>query len=225
MEEDTKEKDETEDDEKTLSADAEKRSVMNLPNRLTVFRMILIPVFIVLFFVDFPGHFFVSLAVFVAACVTDIMDGKIARKRHLITNLGKFLDPIADKVLVATAFILFLARAELFFTTYLGSWVMIVAGIGVALILARELIVSGFRLVAAGSGVVIAADMIGKYKTTFQDVTIVVFLACAGFSEFFEWCALKIINYVGLGIFAVAIVLTLISGINYIVKNRKVLTT
>ncbi|MCD8206244.1 MAG: CDP-diacylglycerol--glycerol-3-phosphate 3-phosphatidyltransferase [Clostridia bacterium] len=196
---------------------------MNLPNKLTIFRMVLIPVFIVFFYVEFKSHFFVSLFIFVVASLTDILDGKIARKRGLVTNFGKFLDPIADKVLVLSAFVLFLSRYEIFFTMYLNNWAVIVAGIGVALILARELIVSGFRLVASDSGVVIAADMVGKYKTVFQDVALVLFLVGAGFSEFASWYAIEIINYVALSVFAVAVILTIISGVNYIVKNSSVL--
>ena len=195
---------------------------MNLPNKLTISRMVMIPVFIALFYVQFTAHYFVALAVFAIACLTDLLDGKIARKYNLITNLGKFLDPIADKVLVLSALVVMLTVPEIF-TAGLGNWAIIVAGCGVALILAREIIVSGFRMVAAGCGMVIAADIFGKYKTTAQDVAIVILLIGAGICELTDHIAGVIVNYIGLGFFAVSVVLTVISGINYLVKNREVL--
>ena len=208
---------------------AKGKGVMNLPNKLTISRMVLIPVFIALYYVQFAGHYFVALAVFGIASLTDLFDGKIARKYNLVTNLGKFLDPIADKVLVLSAFVVFLTTPWIF-TANLGGWAIIVAGCGVAVILAREIIVSGFRMVAADAGVVIAADIIGKYKTTMQDIAVVILLIGAGFAELngvvdsaaFATCG-KIINYIGLGCFAISVILTIISGINYIVKNKEVL--
>lgn len=200
-----------------------KKSVMNLPNKLTLLRIILIPVFIVLFYVRFPGHYFAALAVFSIASFTDYLDGHIARKYNLVTNLGKFLDPVADKVLVSTALIVMLTVNE-FFCAYLGGWALIVAGCCVAVILARELIVSGFRMVAADAGIVIAADKIGKFKTLFQMISLIVLLLCAGFYQFFaDHIVVRILNYGGLVFFAIATLLTIASGINYIVKNIEVL--
>lgn len=199
------------------------KGVMNLPNKLTIARMVMIPVFILFFYLDFTAHYFVALAVFGIACLTDLFDGKIARKYNLVTNLGKFLDPIADKVLVLSALVIMLTR-PLIFVANLGDWALIVAGCGVALILAREIIVSGFRMVAASSGMVIAADIFGKYKTTCQDISIVVLIIGAGISELTHHLAGEIINYIGLAFFALAVILTVISGINYLVKNREVLT-
>lgn len=208
---------------------AKGKGVMNLPNQLTISRMVMIPVFILFFYLNFAAHFFVALAVFLIASLTDLFDGKIARKYNLVTNLGKFLDPIADKVLVLSGLVVFLTTPWIF-NANLGSWAIIVAGCGVAIILAREIIVSGFRMVAADAGIVIAADMIGKYKTVMQDIAVIVILIGAGFAELnpavnnaaFATCG-KIINYIGLGCFAVSVILTIISGINYIVKNREVL--
>ncbi|MDE7082643.1 MAG: CDP-diacylglycerol--glycerol-3-phosphate 3-phosphatidyltransferase [Clostridia bacterium] len=196
---------------------------MNLPNKLTVARMVMIPVFVLFFYLNFTAHYFVALAVFGVACLTDLFDGKIARKYNLVTNLGKFLDPIADKVLVLSALVIMLTVPSIFVAN-LDFWALIVAGCGVALILAREIIVSGFRMVAASSGTVIAADIFGKYKTTCQDISIVVLLVGAGVSELTDHVAGAIVNYVGLAFFAIAVVLTVISGINYLVKNREVLT-
>jgi CDP-diacylglycerol--glycerol-3-phosphate 3-phosphatidyltransferase len=199
------------------------KGVMNLPNKLTLSRMIMIPLFVVLFYVNFPAHYFVALAVFALASLTDFFDGRIARKYNLVTNLGKFLDPIADKVLVASAMIIMLTVPS-FFTADLGGWAIIVAGCCVAIILGREIIVSGFRMVAADAGIVIAADKIGKYKTATQDASIVILLVWAGFEQFFAGnLAVAIVHYVGLALFALATLLTIISGINYIVKNIKVL--
>ncbi|MDE7329862.1 MAG: CDP-diacylglycerol--glycerol-3-phosphate 3-phosphatidyltransferase [Clostridia bacterium] len=195
---------------------------MNLPNKLTISRMLMIPVFIVFFYVQFTGHYICALAVFAIASLTDLFDGKIARKYNLITNLGKFLDPIADKVLVLSALVIMLTVPS-FLNCYLGNWALIVAGCGVAVILAREIIVSGFRMVAASSGMVIAADIFGKYKTVFQDVAVVVLLIGACVGEFTDHITVEIINYVGLACFAISVVLTIISGVNYLVKNIEVL--
>lgn len=198
------------------------KGVMNLPNKLTILRMVLIPVFVALFYIPFTGHYFVSLGVFIIASLTDLLDGKIARKYGLVTNLGKFLDPIADKVLVLSALVVILTRPNVF-TAGLGGWAMIAAGCGVAVILAREIIVSGLRMVAASAGLVIAADMVGKYKTTAQDISVIILLAGAGVVEITEHIAGKIIIYIGLAFFAAAVALTIISGINYLVRNREVL--
>lgn len=199
------------------------KGVMNLPNKLTIARMVMIPVFILFFYLQFTAHYFVALAVFGVACLTDLFDGKIARKYNLVTNLGKFLDPIADKVLVLSALVIMLTVPS-FFEANLGYWAIIVAGCGVALILAREIIVSGFRMVAASSGTVIAADIFGKYKTVCQDISIVVLIIGAGVTELTDHITGTIINYVGLAFFALAVLLTVISGVNYLVKNREVLT-
>lgn len=198
------------------------KGVMNLPNKLTISRVALIPVFILFFYLNFTAHYFVALGVFAIAGITDALDGYIARKYKLVTNLGKFLDPIADKVLVLSGFVVFLTVPSIF-TANLGDWALIVAGCGVALILAREIIVSGFRMVAASADIVIAADKVGKYKTVTQDICIVVLLIGAGVAELIDHLAVQIVNYVGLALFALSVILTVISGINYIVKNAAVL--
>lgn len=201
------------------------KGVMNLPNKLTISRVVMIPVFILFFYLNFTAHYFVALAVFGIASLTDLFDGKIARKYNLVTNLGKFLDPIADKVLVLSALVVFLTKPEILFTysAGMGEWTWIVAGCGVAVILAREIIVSGFRMVAAGAGIVIAADIFGKYKTVTQDIAVVVLLIGAGVCELTTHLAGEIINYIGLAFFALSVLLTVISGVNYIAKNIEVL--
>lgn len=198
---------------------------MNLPNRITLSRIFLIPVFIVVFFLDVIPHgynYIAAAAVFAVASFTDFLDGHIARKRGLVTNLGKFLDPIADKVLVSTALILMLVRgAEIFQVLWAQDWVLIAAGCCVAVILARELIVSGFRMVAASAGLVLAADKIGKFKTVFQDIAILFLLV--GAVSFGSETVGDVLNGIGLAALAVATILTIWSGISYIVRNRAVL--
>ena len=198
---------------------------MNLPNRITLSRIFLIPVFIVVFFLDVIPHgynYIAAAAVFAVASFTDFLDGHIARKRGLVTNLGKFLGPIADKVLVSTALILMLVRgAEIFQVLWAQDWVLIAAGCCVAVILARELIVSGFRMVAASAGLVLAADKIGKFKTVFQDIAILFLLV--GAVSFGSATAGDVLNGIGLAALAVAAILTIWSGISYIVRNRAVL--
>ena len=198
---------------------------MNLPNRITLSRIFLIPVFIVVFFLDVIPHgynYIAAAAVFAVASFTDFLDGHIARKRGLVTNLGKFLDPIADKVLVSTALILMLVRgAEILQVLWAQDWVLIAAGCCVAVILARELIVSGFRMVAASAGLVLAADKIGKFKTVFQDIAILFLLV--GAVSFGSETAGDVLNGIGLAALAVATILTIWSGISYIVRNRAVL--
>ena len=205
------------------------KGVMNLTNKLTISRMVMIPVFMFFFYWNFTGHFFVALAVFGVACLTDLFDGKIARKYGLVTNLGKFLDPIADKVLVLTALVLFLTVPDVVVFA-MGQLGIVALGCGVAVILAREIIVSGFRMVAADSGTVIAADIFGKYKTVFQDIAIVILLVGAGLCELtfiIDSDVLDIVmmtvNLVGLVCFGIAVILTVISGVNYIYKNREIL--
>ena len=168
-----------------------------------------------------PYNYFIAAVIFVVAACTDFLDGHIARKRGLVTNLGKFLDPIADKVLVSTALIFLLVRPQILLVLWQGDWVLVCAGVCVAIILARELIVSGFRMVAASAGLVLAADKIGKVKTTFQDIAIAFLLAGADFFGLAK--ASEVINAIGLVCLAVATVLTVWSGISYIVRNRQVL--
>lgn len=195
---------------------------MNLPNKITMSRICLIPVFAVIFLLDvIPYNYFIACAVFVVAACTDFIDGHIARSRGLVTNLGKFLDPIADKVLVSTALILLLVRQEALTAAWQGAWVMPVAGVCVAIILARELIVSGLRMVAASAGLVLAADNIGKVKTTLQDISVALLVACADIASLHAQAGAWICG-IGLALLALATLLTVWSGINYIVKNRAV---
>jgi CDP-diacylglycerol--glycerol-3-phosphate 3-phosphatidyltransferase len=162
----------------------------------------------------------VAAAIFAIAALTDFVDGKIARSRNLVTNLGKFLDPIADKVLVSTAFILLLTITDLF--AFMGGaayGVYVAVVICICVIMARELIISAFRQVAAAAGIVLAAEKLGKYKTFAQDTCLVVFFVAADLSGM----AATIVTSIALGIFAIATVLTIVSGCSYVLKNKQVL--
>ncbi len=173
---------------------------MNLPNKLTMFRVILIPVFVVFMLMDITAHDkWIALAVFIIASLTDLLDGKIARKYNLVTNFGKFMDPLADKLLVCSALICLVALERI------PAWIVIV-------IIAREFIISGFRLIAADNGVVIAASYWGKFKTTFQMVMICLMIA--------DIEALLIVTSV---VMWIALALTVISLIDYLMKNKDVM--
>ena len=191
---------------------------MNLPNKISLARICLIPVFVLFFFLNaVPYNHVVAAAIFALAAFTDFLDGHIARSRGLVTNLGKFLDPIADKVLIASAFVLMLTVNGIF--GLFGHWCYVLGAICVCVILARELIISAFRQIAAASGIVLAAEKLGKYKTVFQDICVIFLILSADFSG----TAGKILCAVGLVLFAVATILTIVSGISYVVKNKTVL--
>ncbi|MBE5753487.1 MAG: CDP-diacylglycerol--glycerol-3-phosphate 3-phosphatidyltransferase [Clostridiales bacterium] len=195
---------------------------MNLPNKISLVRIAMIPVFVLVFFLKaLPYNYVIAAVIFLVAAATDFVDGRIARSRGLVTNLGKFLDPIADKVLVASAFILLLAAKEDIFGE-LGRFLEIVyigVAVCVCLILARELIISAFRQIAATNGIVMAAEKLGKYKTATQDACIFFMILAGSFSGTFG----RIILGTGLVLFAAATVLTVLSGVTYVWKYRVVL--
>jgi CDP-diacylglycerol--glycerol-3-phosphate 3-phosphatidyltransferase len=191
---------------------------MNLPTKLTVLRIIMIPIFTAVYFLTvIPCNYLISAIIFALAAFTDFLDGKIARKYNLVTDLGKFLDPIADKVLVSTALIIMLVSSFSF--SIILPWY---ASIGVAIILARELIVSGFRMVAASKNRVIAADKSGKIKTFVQDIAIFVLLVSADVLRISE-LAFDVVNIAGQVFFWVSVLLTIISGAECLIKNADVL--
>ncbi len=189
---------------------------MNLPNKLTIFRVILIVPFVILllgshqqwgwFTALFGGAIgytdYIAVAIFIIASLTDLLDGKIARKYNLVTNFGKFMDPLADKLLVCSALICLVEMGRL------PAWMVII-------IISREFIISGFRLVASDNGVVIAASYWGKFKTTFQMIAVILLIVNfqAGFMQLLT----------ALCVWA-ALILTIVSLIDYIAKNHKVLT-
>lgn len=190
---------------------------MNLPNKISCVRIALLPVFIFFYMATFiPCNYLIAGIVFAVAAFTDLLDGKIARKYNLVTDLGKFLDPIADKLIVMAALILVSADG-----TIPKPYGIIVA----IIIIGRELIISAFRQIAAAKGIVMAADMWGKYKTTFQTIALPLLMLQAQVVAS-NWLTgnglltFQIVNYVLIGI---ATVLTIISGCNYIIKNKAVL--
>ena len=190
---------------------------MNLPNKLTILRMIMIPVFVAVFYIHLiPYKYIISAGIFALAAFTDFLDGYLARKHNLVTDFGKFLDPIADKVLVATAIIIMLVPCP--GDSAILPWY---ASICVAVILARELMISGFRLVAAKKGVVIAADKSGKIKTFLTDVAILVLLVSADLTG----QAFTIVNIAGQVLFYLSTLITVYSGIECLVKNKGVIAT
>ena len=197
---------------------------MNLPNKITLTRIFMIPVFVAVFYCGLlsPWCYLASAIVFLLAALTDALDGHIARSRHLITDLGKFLDPIADKVLVEAAFIVMLTVPDTAFAVQpFGLYGLITAGVLIALVLARELIVSGFRIIAAGKKVVLAADKLGKIKTISHDIAITLLLVAMSLLQY--GLAGEIVAYAGLVVFVFCSLMTIISGINYLVKNKAVL--
>ena len=176
---------------------------MNTPNKLTVAGMILVPFLVVFLLTGWGGEAnrWICLAIFVAASVTDWFDGHLARKYNLITNFGKFMDPLADKLLVCSAMICMIELDKL------PAWVVII-------IIGREFIISGFRLIAAENGVVIAANYWGKFKTVSQMIMIILLMLDFGgifavLTQIFIW---------------LSVALTIISLLTYIMQNRKVLS-
>ncbi len=174
---------------------------MNLPNKLTMFRVVLIPFFIVFLLVPVTPAYdkWIALGIFIIASLTDLLDGKIARKYNLVTNFGKFMDPLADKLLVCSALICLIELNKI------PSWMVII-------IIAREFIISGFRLVASDNGVVIAASYWGKFKTTFQMAAV-----CLLIADIAPLCVLTQI------VLWIAVILTVVSLIDYLVKNKDVM--
>lgn len=197
-----------------------KKNKMNLPNKLTIFRVILIVPFILVLLGSYQGwgwyeslfggldaiSEWIALGIFIVASLTDLLDGKIARKYNLVTNFGKFMDPLADKLLVCAAMIVLVEMGRI------PSWIVII-------IISREFIISGFRLIASDNGVVIAASYWGKFKTTFQMVMICMMLVedapVWGTGAWFA-IATDVIMWI-------ALALTVISLVDYLVKNKDVM--
>ena len=176
---------------------------MNLPNKITIFRVFMIPLFVVLMMLQrIPGNEFYALAVYAIACISDAVDGHIARKYNLITDFGKFMDPVADKLLVCSALVCFVEQG------LMPAWVALI-------IIARELIIDGFRLVAASKGIVIAASIWGKAKTVVQMIACFVLILNVDFLVFYILEQVLIYS---------SLILTIVSLVDYIYKNRTVLT-
>lgn len=190
---------------------------MNLPNKLSLLRIFLIPVMMFFYLADFvPYGKIIAIAVFIIAAFTDFLDGKIARKYNLVTNLGKLLDPIADKLLVISALLLVVVDG-----TIPHPYGVIVA----IIIIGRELLISAFRQIAASQNVVMAADMFGKIKTFIQDIAlpILFLLSFLTYNVTVDATVLLIVQIVGSVAIGLATLFTILSGANYIIKNKNVL--
>ena len=173
---------------------------MNLPNKLTLGRVILVPFFIAAYLLE---YYWVALILFCAASITDYFDGMLARKNNLVTNFGKIMDPLADKILVYSALCLFIE------SDVIKAWMLIV-------ILAREFAIAGMRAVAASEGRVLAAGMSGKIKTVLQMVAVIVFLLGLSLGN------QETVMMIGDFIFYAALVMTVYSGCEYIIKNKDI---
>lgn len=187
---------------------------MNLPNQLTVARLALTGLFVACFYLPWANAHTVALLVFAVASITDYFDGAIARARNLVTNFGKLFDPLADKILIAAAFILLSVEQTI------PSWITIV-------ILAREFFVTGIRQIAASQGAVLAAEKLGKHKMLWQILTVVYFLLAAASRE--PLCAFlkpafepsPVHDWIGGSVITITTALTLVSGLSYFWKNRR----
>ena len=177
---------------------------MNLPNKLTLLRIILIPIFVVIYYIGFTGWNYWAAAIFIIAAITDMIDGKIARKTGQVTDFGKFADPIADKLLVMSALLILMEWGKV------SAWIAII-------LLAREFIISGFRLVAAGKGTVIAAGITGKIQTVVQIVALSELLF---YDPIQKWTGIPL----GMILLYISAALSVWSCIEYIVKNRQALS-
>ena len=175
---------------------------MNLPNKLTTLRVLMIPFFVVFMLTDLCGAAskYIAVGIFIVASLTDLLDGKIARKYNLVTNFGKFMDPLADKLLVCSALICLVEMNRL------AAWMVIV-------IISREFIISGFRLIASDNGVVIAASYWGKFKTTFQMIMIILLILDLG----------GVFTTITTIVTWVALILTVVSLVDYLAKNKGIL--
>lgn len=186
---------------------------MNTPNKLTILRILLIPIMVAVFYIpQIPYRFTISAGIFLVAAFTDFLDGYIARKYNLVTDLGKFLDPIADKILVLAALVIMLTEPDIFgtYNVMLGK---IIGGVGVTIIVAREMTVSVLRMIAATKSKVLAAEKVGKVKTFITDVAIVLLLVGAEFAIFYN---------VAIVLYLVSVLLTVYSGTVYLIKNKDV---
>ena len=177
----------------------------NIPNYLTILRVIMIPFFVFFMVTDYAGDAskWISVALFIIASLTDFLDGHLARKHNIVSNFGKFMDPLADKMLVSSAMICLTEQGRL------AAWIVII-------IISREFIISGFRLIAADNGVVIAASYWGKCKTNFQMFMIIMLIINLGTPV-----AVMIENV----LIVIATALTIISLIDYLAKNKQVLAS
>lgn len=186
---------------------------MNLPNALTLARLGITAFFVASLSLDFSWHFTVALVLFLVATLTDYLDGEIARRRNLITDFGKLMDPLADKILTASAFICLIPLGAL------PAWTVII-------IISREFLITGLRLLASSKGIVLPAEKLGKHKTAWQMATILFFLFLLSVGEFLQPSPAILADlwrYGGAGFVIITVFLTLLSGLAYLWKNRSLI--
>lgn len=172
---------------------------MNTPNKLTLMRTLMVPIFVLCMYLDFNNSRIIATLIFAIASFTDFLDGYLARRDNLVTNFGKFADPLADKILVCSAMIMLVSTGEM------PAWAVII-------IIAREFTITGFRIIAASENITIAASPLGKFKTVTQLISNILLLT-----------GIEIFRPIGMAIFYLAVVFTVISGADYLIKNKKVL--
>ena len=207
---------------------------MNLPNKLSLLRICLVPLFVAAYFLPYSWGAYVAVGLFILAAFTDFLDGHIARKYNLVTDLGKLLDPIADKILVCAALFCVVATNPLQYLTH--TWAptfgVIFLAVGATVIISRELLISAVRQIAASKGVVVQANVFGKIKTIVQDVSLPMLVICnvericsasdlsgVGYTPSMFW---TIWWWASVVLFGAAVVLTILSGVIYLVQNKKV---
>ena len=193
---------------------------MNVPNTLTMVRIFCTPLLILMFLLPIPQGIgiFVALGVYVLACITDFLDGYIARKYNLITDFGKFMDQIADKFLTTTAMFLVLFASK---TVVTSNWLAVVMFL---IVILRDILISGIRMVAANKNVVIAADIYGKVKSFFLDVASMILILYVGLVEVLSCEFLSYVRIFGLSLMIIGVVLTIVSCVNYTISAIKQLT-
>ncbi len=201
---------------------------MNLPNKLSILRILLIPLMVAVFLIQaIPYRYLIVAIIFTISSITDFLDGYIARKYNLVTDLGKFLDPIADKILVLTSLILVMADPTILCGGFASTGILtkeyafllyqISGVIGVSIIVARELIVTVLRMIASSKGIVLSAEKVGKIKTFVTDVAIcLLFVACQFITTKFG----VIIYFIAFALYVFSVILTAYSGVYYLVKNK-----
>ncbi|MCM1195391.1 MAG: CDP-alcohol phosphatidyltransferase family protein [Corallococcus sp.] len=212
---------------------------MNIPNSLSLTRICLIPLFIAMYFVPYEWGAYAAIAVFLLCCFTDFLDGYIARKYHMVTDLGKLLDPIADKILVCAALFCVVATNPLQYfygsvfdmsSEFAASFGTIFLTVGSILILARELLISAVRMIAASKGIVVQANVFGKIKTVTQDVSLPL-LILLNVAKMYQALSMRlnsatlwtdVIWLISVIVFGLAVIMTIVSGVIYMVQNRKV---
>ena len=223
---------------------------MNLPNKLSLMRICLVPLFVAAYFLPYVWGAYVAVGLFLLAAATDFLDGYIARKYNMVTDLGKLLDPIADKILVCAALFCVVAINPLMYLHYidvasgLQGWEVvndhslavnfgtILLTVGAIVIISRELLISAVRQIAATKGVVVQANIFGKIKTVFQDISLpMLVLLCSARTQAIKDIAMHNFTpsrfwvvwwWVSLALFAVAVVMTIVSGVIYLIQNKKV---